>query len=85
MKLYVAADHLDRASQDLKNINVLIDMVTEHIINAGDLEEPEGRETIVHAMLALSDIAEDAHARAAAALASCTISPHDFSGDSFRL
>ena len=43
MTLYIKADHLDRAAQDLKNINVLTNMIAEHIINAGDLEEPEGR------------------------------------------
>lgn len=84
MTLYIKADHLDRAAQDLKNINVLTNMIAEHIINAGDLEEPEGREYIVNALIAISDIAEDAHARTTAALASAYMKPHNFSGESFK-
>lgn len=83
MGLYIKADHLDRAAQDFQSINTLIDFIAEKIIN-DDLTEPEERERIVHAMIAISDIAEDAHARTTAALASAYMKPHNFDGESFK-
>ena len=83
MTLYIKADHLDRAAQDFQSINTLIDFIAEKIIN-DDLTEPEERERIVKAMIAISDIAEDAHARTASALASACMEPHDFTDESFK-
>lgn len=82
MTLYIKADHLDRAAQNFQSINTLIDFIAEKIIT-DDLTEPEERDRIVNALIAVSDIAETAHARTTAALAS-SISPHDFDGPSFR-
>lgn len=84
MTLYIKANHLDRAAQDFQSINTLIDFIAEKIIN-DDLTEPEERERIVKAMIAISDIAEDAHARTTAALASAYMKPHDFTGESFKV
>ena len=86
MTLYIRADHLDRAAQDFQSINILVDLITSHVANADifDPDELDERDRIIHALIAVSDIAENAHARTTAALASAYMKPHDFKGESFK-
>lgn len=83
MALYVKADNLDRAAQDFQSLNTLIDLIATQIINT-DMTDRDELDRIVHAMIAISDIAEDAHARTTAALASAYMKPHNFDGESFK-
>lgn len=86
MKLYVDVSAIEKASADLEEIAAVVNLVIEKVVDLdNDMSSEQTRHDIVCALLAVSSLIQQTITETTSAVARAYMSPHDFTGESFKV